>query len=124
MLVMFKRVIALGLSCLLVASTSAENLPSVARGDAQPPAQATGETTRVLTEAAIIALIIAGSIAAYKAMGKPCACPKDLMRDGRVCGGNSAWSKPGGYRPLCVPSDVTPAMISAYHATKAIPALK
>jgi hypothetical protein len=34
-----------------------------------------------LTDAAVIALIIAGSIAAYKAMGKPCACPSDLMRN-------------------------------------------
>jgi hypothetical protein len=77
-----------------------------------------------LTDAAVIALIIAGSIAANKAMGRPCACPSDLMRNGRVCGGNSAWSRPGGYKPLCFASDVTPGMISAYRATKAIPALK
>lgn len=75
----------------------------------------------VLDDVAIAALIIAGSIAAYKAMGRPCACPSDLTRNGQRCGGRSAWSKPGGARPLCFPSDVTPDMISAYRVTKAVP---
>jgi len=87
-------------------------------------AEAKGENTEVLTEAAIVALIIAGSIAVYKAMGIPCACPEDTMWNGRRCGGNSAWSRPGGYKPLCYVTDVTASMISAYRATKAIPALR
>jgi hypothetical protein len=82
------------------------------------------DNTETLTEAAIIALIIAGSIAAYKAMGKPCACPEYLMRNGRRCGGNSAWSRPGGYKPLCYVRDVTAGMISACRTTKTIPALR
>lgn len=77
----------------------------------------------MLADVAIAALIIAGSIAAYKAMGKPCACPSDLMKNGRSCGGNSAYSKPNGYKPLCFPTDITTDMIKAYRATKTIPAL-
>ena len=38
------------------------------------------------------------------------------MRNGRRCGGNSAWSKGGGYSPLCYPSDVTQRMIDDYLA--------
>lgn len=30
-----------------------------------------------------------------------CDCPYDLMRNGRRCGGNSAYSKPGGRNPQC-----------------------
>lgn len=82
------------------------------------------KTKDALTDAAIIALIIAGSIAAYKAMGKPCACPSDTMRNGRACGGNSAYSRGGGFKPLCFATDITQAMISAYRATKAIPPLQ
>src|ERR1700704_4400337 len=120
---MFKPLVV-GLSCLVAGTAWAENLPGVARSGGQPAAHAKGGNTEILTEAAIVALIIAGSIAAYKAMGKPCACPEDTMRNGRRCGGNSAWPRPGGYKPLCYVTDVTASMISAYRATKAIPALK
>lgn len=78
----------------------------------------------VLTDAATIAVIIAASIASYKAMGKPCACPEDAMCNGRKCGSSSAWARAGGYRPLCYPGDVTASMIDAYRATKATPHLK
>lgn len=30
-----------------------------------------------------------------------CDCPYDRMRNGRSCGGRSAWSKPGGRQPVC-----------------------
>ncbi|RWQ29769.1 MAG: SH3 domain-containing protein, partial [Mesorhizobium sp.] len=30
-----------------------------------------------------------------------CDCPYDLMRNGRLCGGRSAYSKPGGRSPVC-----------------------
>jgi hypothetical protein len=36
------------------------------------------------------------------------------MRNGRVCGGRSAYSRPGGAAPFCYPSDVTAAMIESY----------
>ncbi|MBN9074293.1 MAG: DUF4236 domain-containing protein [Rhizobiales bacterium] len=30
-----------------------------------------------------------------------CDCPYDLMRNGRACGGRSAYSRPGGRSPVC-----------------------
>jgi hypothetical protein len=36
------------------------------------------------------------------------------MRNGRACGGRSAYSRPGGASPLCYPGDVTTAMIESY----------
>ena len=30
-----------------------------------------------------------------------CDCPYDLMRNGRLCGGRSAYSRPGGRSPVC-----------------------
>lgn len=30
-----------------------------------------------------------------------CDCPYDLMRNGRLCGGRSAYSRPGGRNPSC-----------------------
>lgn len=34
-----------------------------------------------------------------------CDCPYDEMRNGRSCGGRSAWSKPGGRQPVCYVGD-------------------
>lgn len=36
-----------------------------------------------------------------KAMVGRCDCPYDLMRNGRLCGGRSAYSRPGGRNPVC-----------------------
>lgn len=52
-----------------------------------------------------------------------CPCPYSVMRNGRACGGRSAWSKPSGASPLCYPDDVTPAMLkeareAQVHATE------
>jgi hypothetical protein len=44
----------------------------------------------------------------------PCPCPYNTMRNGRSCGGRSAYSKPGGYSPLCYRQDVTDEMIRQY----------
>lgn len=98
--------------------------PSYAqRATASPPS--TGpSTSELLTDAAIILLIIAASTAAYKAMGKPCACPDDMLANGRRCGGNSAYLKPNGYKPLCSGSDITSSMIAAYRSSKIVPALR
>jgi hypothetical protein len=73
-------------------------------------------TETVLTSAAVAALIIAASRSAYYATGHPCACPNDRMRNGRACGGRSAYSRPGGASPLCYPKDVTTAMIDEYRS--------
>lgn len=68
----------------------------------------------VLTAAAIAAIIVQASRAQYHSGGRPCACPDNTMRNGRACGGRSAYSRPGGASPLCYPSDVTSAMIESY----------
>ena len=73
----------------------------------------------VLTAAAIASLIVQASREAYYATGRPCACPDDSTRNGRRCGGNSAYSRPGGAAPLCYPSDVPTTMIEAYRARTA-----
>src|ERR1700693_4447059 len=43
----------------------------------------------VLTAAAIAAIIVQASRDQYHAGGRPCACPDDMMRNGRACGGRS-----------------------------------
>jgi hypothetical protein len=68
----------------------------------------------VLTAAAIAALLVKASRDQYHATGRPCACPDDTMRNGRACGGRSAYARPGGAAPLCYPHDITSAMIEDY----------
>jgi len=46
-----------------------------------------------------------------------CPCPENRDRAGRRCGKRSAYSRVGGYSPLCYPSDVTLGMIEEYMAT-------
>ncbi|MQB22581.1 hypothetical protein DXT90_18310 [Agrobacterium tumefaciens] len=60
----------------------------------------------------IIQRIIAESIAGYPGT---CACPYSTDRRGRKCGNRSAYSKPGGYAPICFAGDVTKSMIEAYN---------
>ncbi|MGJ4957738.1 hypothetical protein ACQR1H_18990 [Bradyrhizobium sp. HKCCYLRH2015] len=79
---------------------------------AQPDTKRKVETA--LTAAAIVAILIKASREQYYATGHPCACPDDLMRNGRACGARSAHSRPGGASPLCYPGDVKPEMIEDY----------
>jgi hypothetical protein len=64
-----------------------------------------------LSDANIRNLLIRQSIAAYPGN---CPCPYNLDRAGRRCGARSAYSKPGGYQPLCYPHDVTDEMIARF----------
>lgn len=63
---------------------------------------------------AIARMIIQESIASYPGS---CACPYSRDRGGRRCGRRSAWSRPGGYSPICYTSDVTPRMIDQWRRT-------
>jgi hypothetical protein len=72
-----------------------------------------------LTAAAIVAILIKASRDQYHATGHPCACPDDLMRNGRACGARSAYSRPGGAAPKCYPNDITESMISSYRQAAA-----
>jgi hypothetical protein len=55
--------------------------------------------------------IIAESLASYPGN---CPCPYNTTRNGRSCGGRSAYSRPGGYSPICYPQDVTQEIIKDY----------
>ena len=120
---MFKRIFLVMVFAFGLAAhnLSAENL-ALQQPNAQQEQQPS-KTQEYLTDAAIALIIIAASIAAYKSSGRPCACPEDMMRNGRRCGGNSAWARAGGAKPLCYVTDITGVMIKAYRATKAIPAM-
>ena len=57
--------------------------------------------------------VIRESIAAYPGS---CPCPYSVARNGSSCGRRSAYSRPGGYAPLCYATDVTPDMVRQYRA--------
>ena len=88
--------------------------PNSSSGPSPTPPDNKRNAEAALTAAAIAAIIIQASRDQYHATGRPCACPDDLMRNGRACGGNSAYSRPGGTEPLCYPTDVTATMIEQY----------
>lgn len=72
-----------------------------------------------LATSVVKARIIAASRADYPGN---CACPDDRDKRGHRCGGRSAYSRPGGYAPLCYPSDVSAEMVAEYRRTHAIAA--
>lgn len=65
----------------------------------------------VIDRSAIIAAIVQDSISSYSGS---CPCPYNINKGGRKCGKSSAYSKPGGYDPICFAQDVTPDMIESY----------
>lgn len=67
-----------------------------------------------MTDAEVKRAIIQESIASYPGN---CPCPYNLMRNGRACGGRSAYSRPGGYSPICYASQVTSEMVRQYRIT-------
>ena len=64
-----------------------------------------------LSDLAIAALIVKGRRASYSGN---CACPDNVDRAGRRCGGRSAYSRPGGRSPLCFERDVPVEMIAEW----------
>jgi hypothetical protein len=77
---------------------------------------AAGQTKSAKTDAEIKQVLIDESIAKYEGS---CPCPYSKNRAGRNCGGNSAYSKPGGASPLCYERDVTPKMVEEYRKKNA-----
>lgn len=53
-------------------------------------------------------LIIEDSIASYPGV---CACPFNSARNGSSCGRRSAWSKQGGYAPVCYKKEISKEMV-------------
>lgn len=63
------------------------------------------------SDAQIKQSIIRESIASYPG---PCPCPYSVMRNGRSCGGRSAYSRPGGLAPICYPADISSTQVAAW----------
>lgn len=70
-----------------------------------------GSAKDALSDGQVRQRMIRESLAAYPG---PCPCPYNVMRNGRACGGRSAYSRPGGYSPLCYPSDISDRMVEEY----------
>jgi hypothetical protein len=86
------RTAALVAACLVVGSGAAYARPA-------------------MSDAQVRQAIIRESIASYPG---PCACPYNSARNGSSCGRRSAYSRPGGYAPLCYPRDISKAAVEAY----------
>src|SRR6185295_2656896 len=61
--------------------------------------------------------MIRESISAYPGN---CPCPYNSASNGSRCGKRSAWSRPGGYAPLCYPEDITYTMMKEYRKAHGI----
>jgi hypothetical protein len=66
------------------------------------------------SDAVIKQRIIKQSIASYPGN---CPCPYNSASNGSRCGARSAWSRGGGYSPMCFPKDVSAADVKAYRAS-------
>jgi hypothetical protein len=64
-----------------------------------------------LSDADVKRAVIQESIASYPGT---CPCPYNADRRGHACGRRSAYSRPGGYAPICYASQVTPEMVTEY----------
>ena len=89
------RSFAARVACWIVIAVGSLAIPAYAKGEAK-------------TDAEIKQAIIRESIAAYPGT---CACPYNTDRAGHRCGRRSAYSRPGGYSPVCYDNDVTKPMI-------------
>jgi hypothetical protein len=92
-----------------------EQYTSQARPVAAPPltsGQAAVQATQPDRDQ-IIQQIIQRSIRTYSGN---CPCPYNTTASGRRCGGNSAYSRPGGRSPICYPSDVSEAISAIVNA--------
>jgi choline dehydrogenase-like flavoprotein len=85
--------------------------PAAAQAPQNKPERQQGAALPPMTDAQIIAAIMQNSLRTYPGN---CPCPENTMANGRRCGGNTAWSRPGGYKPISYPREVTRAMVEAY----------
>jgi hypothetical protein len=72
-----------------------------------------------MTDAQVRDAMIAQSISAYPGN---CPCPYNRASNGSRCGKRSAWSKPGGYSPLCFREDISDDMVKQYRKAHGISA--
>ncbi|MGN2411898.1 hypothetical protein [Pseudomonas syringae] len=66
-----------------------------------------------VTDTSIVKAIIQESIDSYPGN---CPCPYNSARNGSQCGKRSAYSRKGGYAPVCYKDDVTKEMIREYRS--------
>lgn len=85
---------------LLLALFCSTALAENQKGDRQP-----------LTDEQVATALIKDSISTYPGN---CPCPYNLASNGSKCGKRSAYSRGGGYAPLCYRNDVTKDMIDKY----------
>jgi hypothetical protein len=71
-----------------------------------------------LSDAQIRELIVQESIQSYPGN---CPCPFNADSAGRRCGGRSAYSRAGGYAPICYAKEVTDEQVRDYRARHKIP---
>ncbi len=45
-----------------------------------------------------------------------CPCPYNYDKAGNLCGGRSAWSGPGGYKPVCYSSEISASMVIQFRS--------
>jgi hypothetical protein len=67
------------------------------------------------TDAQIKQAIIRESIASYPGN---CPCPYNTARNGSSCGRRSAYSRAGGYAPMCYAADVSNSDVKAYRNSR------
>ncbi len=91
------------LSGRILAAAAAAGLGLVGSADARS----------TLSDAQIKQRIIRQSIAEYPGS---CACPYNSARNGSSCGRRSAWSRGGGYAPMCYARDVSKAQVNAWRS--------
>ena len=70
-----------------------------------------------LSDSQVKAMMIQDSIASYSGR---CPCPYNVASNGSQCGRRSAYSKPGGYAPLCYDTDITAEMVNQYKSRKGL----
>jgi hypothetical protein len=88
-----------------------ERPPEVVMAPDQPPAAIVSKQQR---QVAPVRAARTGEPVRQAYTGR-CDCPYDRMRNGRRCGGNSAWSKPGGRQSVCfVGTRRYPAQLSGF----------
>tara|TARA_R110002072_G_scaffold211424_1_gene368954 strand:+ start:7110 stop:7466 length:357 start_codon:yes stop_codon:yes gene_type:complete len=79
----------------------------------RPVIVAQSTSPSALTDDEVKELLIRQSLAGYPGS---CPCPYNRAKNGSKCGRRSAYSRPGGYAPLCYPEDITPTMIENFRA--------
>lgn len=87
----------------------------LAAGTAYAPL-AGGQGRQPPSEAKVKQQIIAESIAAYPGR---CPCPYNTAKNGSACGGRSAWSRKGGYAPICYEREISSEMVRKWREDNA-----